>query len=61
MGISVSSLRSYIASVEVRSDTKACLLIGVCMGMAVVVVITAYPGKPIDYSGVGECDYYYTV
>lgn len=48
-------VKDHFASLEIRGDTKASLLIGVCVGLAVVSIMAAYPGKPIDYSGVGEC------
>lgn len=47
-------VKDHIASLEFRGDTKASLLLGVCVGLVVVSIIAAYPGKPIDYSGVGE-------
>lgn len=50
----VTLVKDHIASLEFRGDTKASLLIGVCVGLVVVSIIAAYPGKPIDYSGVGE-------
>ncbi|CAM9529466.1 unnamed protein product [Scytosiphon promiscuus] len=46
-------LQSYIFSVKLRDDTKLSLLLGVLAGLAVVTALVAYPGKPIDYSGVG--------
>lgn len=49
-----ASLLGYLSSVEVRGDTKLSLGIGVLAGLAVVAAIAAYPGKPIDYTGVGE-------
>eukprot|EP00904_Undaria_pinnatifida_P011518 jgi/Undpi1/7497/HiC_scaffold_22.g09970.m1 len=49
----VTLVKDHIASLEFRGDTKASLLIGVCVGLVVVSIIAAYPGKPIDYSGVG--------
>lgn len=48
-------IKDYIASLELRGDTKASLLLGGCVGLVVVSMMAAYPGKPIDYSGVGEC------
>lgn len=57
----VSLLQSYLSSVNVRGDTKASLLLGLCAGMVVVGVMAAYPGKPIDYSGAGECLWWPTV
>lgn len=47
-------VKDHISSLEFRGDTKASLLLGVCLGLAVVSIMAAYPGKPIDYSGVGE-------
>lgn len=54
MGQRVASLQKYLASIEVRADTKASLALGVFAGLAIIVAIAAFPGKPIDYSGVGE-------
>ena len=49
-----ASLLAYLSSVEVRGDTKLSLGIGLLAGVAIVAAIAAYPGKPIDYTGVGE-------
>ncbi|CAN0293505.1 unnamed protein product, partial [Ectocarpus sp. 12 AP-2014] len=46
-------LQSYVSSLQVRTDTKFSLLLGVLLGLSVVAAIAAYPGKPIDYTGVG--------
>lgn len=47
-------LQSYVSSLQVRTDTKFSLLLGILLGLSVVAAIAAYPGKPIDYTGVGE-------
>lgn len=47
-------LQSYISSLQVRTDTKLSLLLGALLGLSVVAAIAAFPGKPIDYTGVGE-------
>lgn len=49
-----ASLRTYLLSIEIREDTKLALILGGLAGLAIVVAMTAYPGKPIDYTGVGE-------
>lgn len=48
-------LQGYLSSLQLRDDTKLSLLLGVLAGLAVVAALAAYPGKPIDYSGVGKC------
>eukprot|EP00752_Nemacystus_decipiens_P002434 g2291.t1 len=48
-----ASLLAYLSSVQVRGDTKLSFGIGVLAGLAIVAAIAAFPGKPIDYSGVG--------
>eukprot|EP00903_Cladosiphon_okamuranus_P010909 g10305.t1 len=48
-----ASLLDYLSSVDVRGDTKLSAGIGVLAGLAIVVAISAFPGKPIDYAGVG--------
>lgn len=49
-----ASLLTYLSSVQVRGDTKLSLGIGMLAGLAIVAAMAAYPGKPIDYTGVGE-------
>lgn len=50
-----ASLQQYLASMQVRQDTKLSLMSGLLLGTVVVVIIAIYPGKPIDYSQDGEC------
>lgn len=47
-------LQQYLRSIEVRDETKLSLLLGFILGTVSIVLISIYPGKPIDYSGVGE-------
>ncbi|CAM9648436.1 unnamed protein product [Ascophyllum nodosum] len=49
----VAYLCSYISSLQLRGDTQASLLLGISVGVVVVIFVAAFPGKPIDYSGVG--------
>ncbi|CAN0319089.1 unnamed protein product [Ectocarpus sp. 12 AP-2014] len=46
-------LQSYVSSLQVRTDTKLSLLLGILLGLSVVAAIAAHPRKPIDYTGVG--------
>ncbi|CAN0163188.1 unnamed protein product [Pylaiella littoralis] len=48
-----ASLRSYLSSLQVRGDTQFSLLLGALAGLVVVVILSVYPGKPIDYTGLG--------